>query len=40
MREQRRRLIADWPGNGRDRPVVNRALGGGPSEVDGTRLAD
>jgi hypothetical protein len=24
----------------RDRPVVNRALGGGPSEVDGARLAD
>jgi hypothetical protein len=28
------------PLEARDRPVVNRALGGGPSEVDGASLAD
>jgi hypothetical protein len=27
-------------GTGRERPAVDRALGGGPSEVDGAELAD
>lgn len=29
-----------WEQNARDRPAVDRALGGGPSEVDGAGLAD